>query len=1047
MTIKNLEFRCFSWESLPRVVLSCICAFMLSSVRRILTPLPVGRGTERFRLMASSLAVFSLGAGTTVHALQPPGGQDAPTHLPARARAFADPENCLSCHKFRGLSRLEPESDEVRLFFNDAEYHANLQGPHARLRCTACHVREEVAVIPHQVRTPVDCTRTCHITTATGFETRFSHKSIAEVLDQSSHGAAALANLPFDPPLLRAGQSNCLYCHDEPVFRVPEGIQSGRFLGGRGSLGSGLVGCDPATRCDTCHNETLPLDTEYFTRHVLGRLQPTRPLRQLAQICAVCHSDREVIAQQGGHDAVASYLHSFHGKAALLGSTETATCIDCHASPSGDVHLMLAASHPQSSVHETQLPHSCRTTECHPGAAPGISAASVHLNIDPTVRSVEFYVAAGFIILTAGVMVVYFLMIHLELLNTIFRRWDRDHAQRVELARKVNAHPIGRQLLTRMSVHERIQHWVLVVLFLLLVISGMPLKFADREWASWMIELQGGLPNARWIHRAAGTLSIVAFFYHIGYIAFAVAEKIRRLRAEGSQEPVWRIALRGRMVATRDDLRHFLHLFQFLLFWRKHRPKFPHFNFMQKFEHWAVFWGMPILGLSGLVLWQAAYVVEYATGRALNFAYIIHTYEAYLAFVHVAVVHMFGAIFAPSVFPMSFGTFTGQIPPEEVAEGHAGQLDEVAERLGLHADPPPPPEWTAGYLTRQIMMRLYSAALLGLIFIISIASLRYLGNQLLATKVAPVEIVGVPTRLSSEALLASATPTARPQDATQIRGPLAHYHKIPPWFNNDIGNNCTTSGCHSPLPHGNRVELRAFANMHATFLDCMVCHSFSAGQAESAQWFDLTDRRPRIAPAILRLSSELERLYPELASERVDLPGRRAINAKLIDLLTEASADSRQHAQLQTWLLRLQTVNIDSRLWQSVIEDMYTPVSLHVHGEYQAKIALWEGDRMLGRPTQAQLDAAETFRNQGDRLSDKQRQALLDTVHQGVSPVGVLCTPCHSAEPTLMDFGDLGYSPARVRELQGSVIINQVLSIESGQPFFMSQVLEGSRGD
>ena len=35
----------------------------------------------------------------------------------------------------------------------------------------------------------------------------------------------ALAALEFDRPLLREGQSTCLYCHDEPLFRLPESIQ------------------------------------------------------------------------------------------------------------------------------------------------------------------------------------------------------------------------------------------------------------------------------------------------------------------------------------------------------------------------------------------------------------------------------------------------------------------------------------------------------------------------------------------------------------------------------------------------------------------------------------------------------------------------------------------------------------------------------------------------------------------------------------------------------------------------------------------------------
>ncbi len=267
------------------------------------------------------------------------------------ARA-ADTENCLSCHRFRGLSRLDPATGELRLFFCSEEYQAERQGPHAELRCTACHEREEVSVVPHHVKTRVDCARACHISRNSGVETRFSHEHIQETLQASVHAPTVLSGLPFETPLLREGQSACLYCHDEPMFR-PLGIKTRPPRGGEHA------------RCDICHTDELPVEVPYFMRHVTSRLQPARPVRQLAQVCAVCHSDPTLIPSTGGHDAVASYLHSFHGKASLLGSTDTATCTDCHASETGNVHAMLRHDNPASSTSSGKLPDTCRTTACH----------------------------------------------------------------------------------------------------------------------------------------------------------------------------------------------------------------------------------------------------------------------------------------------------------------------------------------------------------------------------------------------------------------------------------------------------------------------------------------------------------------------------------------------------------------------------------------------------------------------------------------------------------------------------------------------------------
>ncbi|UCD27555.1 MAG: cytochrome b/b6 domain-containing protein, partial [Planctomycetota bacterium] len=472
-----------------------------------------------------------------------------------------DPENCLSCHRFPGLSRIDKETGELRLFFCSAAYYAQCQGPHSRLRCTACHQRDEVTVIPHQVKTPVDCTRTCHIVPASGVETRFSHQSVAESLENSAHAAEKLNALSFDLPLLRPGQSICLYCHDQPVYSEPEGMS--RVIG-RGTITS---------RCNTCHGEELPVDVTYYIKHVGARLKPLRSVRQRSQACAVCHSDENILAQIGGHDTVASYLHSFHGKAGLLGSEETATCIDCHADATGNAHAMLGEDDPESSIHEIQLPNTCRTAQCHPGASPAMSREAVHLNLDPRARTPEFYVAAVFIILTAVVMIVYFILIMLELLNKVVRPPDLKHRQLTRLAQKIQEHSQGRALLQRMTVHERIQHWILALFFILLVATGMPIKFADTAWAAWLVGMFGGLTAVRYLHRLAGIILIAVFIYHIGYMALRFIRAIGQNRREGSKKSIWQILLGSPVIITPTDVRNFGQLFAHLLFLRRERPR------------------------------------------------------------------------------------------------------------------------------------------------------------------------------------------------------------------------------------------------------------------------------------------------------------------------------------------------------------------------------------------------------------------------------------------------------------------------------------------
>src|SRR5262249_12437810 len=154
---------------------------------------------------------------------------------------------------------------------------------------------------------PVDCTRQCHLSLPNVPATGFSHAAIARMLERSAHAPVTLEKLEFaQGPLLSPGQSLCLYCHDEPVFR-------------QDATDAMRANADATDRCDACHTTQIPLDTAFFLRHVEARRQPARPTLEIAQVCAVCHSDPKILAETGRTDPVASYVRSFHGKAALLG--------------------------------------------------------------------------------------------------------------------------------------------------------------------------------------------------------------------------------------------------------------------------------------------------------------------------------------------------------------------------------------------------------------------------------------------------------------------------------------------------------------------------------------------------------------------------------------------------------------------------------------------------------------------------------------------------------------------------------------------------------
>ena len=605
--------------------------------------------------------------------------------LPWAAAQAEDTSNCLWCHQYRGLSRYDAPSEHLFLYFVKPEYTYDRLGPHARLACTDCHNATDVSVIPHQPVTRVDCTRECHLRDPDGVERRFSHTPIVEFLRQSVHDPNKLATLDFSGgPVLATNQSACLYCHDEPVFRDPTGA-----IPALAAAGSGVF-----DRCDVCHSNSgqLPSDVAYYVRHIAGRLRTTRPPLEMAQVCAVCHSDAKINAKFGMHDAVASYVRSFHGKAALLGYDRAADCVSCHVARHSNAHRMLGPQDAASSVNEKHRADTCRSYGCHPGADPGLASAGVHLDL-PTVRGTwEYLLAAAFILLTVFTFGPSMLIVVLELCGLVVGREHHGSRQMRALAERVLAVPEGQRLLTRFTVSQRFQHWILAVLFTLLALTGFPMKFADRHWARVVVDAFGGLATARQVHHWAGLSLCVGFAAHALYVLTGVLRRRRQAHAAGRKLTLAQGMLDLPMWVGPADALKMLHLLLYQFGLRKHPPTFGRFTVKEKFEYIGVFWGTTLLGLTGALLWGQAYASHLVNGRVLNLALIAHTYEAFLAIIHVGILHIINVILKPSVFPLSPATITGRTPLTELADEHAEQVLDAARRLGLATEGVPADE-------------------------------------------------------------------------------------------------------------------------------------------------------------------------------------------------------------------------------------------------------------------------------------------------------------------------------------------------------------------
>jgi len=233
----------------------------------------------------------------------------------------------------------------------------------------------------------------------------------------------------------------------------------------------------------------------------------------------------------------------------------------------------------------------------------------------------------------------------------------------------------------RFSLGQRYLHGLVIVTFLGLAATGMTLRFSERGWAKQMAEITGGFTAVLSLHKLCAVLITAGFLYHIGEVVFrAMIKKERGLFwGPNSMTPQPKDAV---------DLFKMLRWF----FWMGPQPQFDHFAYWEKFDYWAVFWGMAIIGATGYMMWFGPFFARLVPGYVLNIALLIHGEEALLAVWFIFIIHFFNSHFRPEKFPLDPVIFTGRLTAGEYQ--HERPLDY--SRLGksgalemLRADPPP----------------------------------------------------------------------------------------------------------------------------------------------------------------------------------------------------------------------------------------------------------------------------------------------------------------------------------------------------------------------
>ncbi len=122
-------------------------------------------------------------------------------------------------------------------------------------------------------------------------------------------------------------------------------------------------------------------------------------------------------------------------------------------------------------------------------------------------------------------------------------------------------------------------------------------------------------------------------------------------------------------------------------------PRFDRWTYWEKFDYFAVFWGVFVIGLSGLLRWQEEFFGNLLGGGVISLADTVHKEEALLATAFIFIVHFFNTHLRASKFPMDVSVYTGRISEKELMEERpleylrlreAGELEQNQKKpLGL----------------------------------------------------------------------------------------------------------------------------------------------------------------------------------------------------------------------------------------------------------------------------------------------------------------------------------------------------------------------------
>jgi formate dehydrogenase gamma subunit len=292
----------------------------------------------------------------------------------------------------------------------------------------------------------------------------------------------------------------------------------------------------------------------------------------------------------------------------------------------------------------------------------------------------------------------------------------------------------------RFPLARRIEHWVMMLSFTTLAITGLPQRFSSSPISTSFVGLIGGIENLRTIHHIAAIVMMLGTAWHLlvfGYLAY-----VRRTRLT--------------MLPTLQDVKDAWQALLYNIGRTESPPQMGRYTFEEKMEYWAFVWGALIMGATGFMMWNPITTARILPGEVIPAAKAAHGGEALLAVLAIIVWHMYGV----HLKRFNRAMFTGKISEEELLHEHPLELADI--KAGMAERPV-----DDATLRRRQTVYLPIAGVLGIFMLLGIYGFVSAEQTALTTveRQAPTVVVFVPWTPTPAPTL---TPTAEASNSTPV---------------------------------------------------------------------------------------------------------------------------------------------------------------------------------------------------------------------------------------------------------------------------------------